>query len=202
MVCVNEVWWRPYPSQLQQTLPQPTVAQVCASSMVVRRVQQHLDLGLKIRRVPVQNMILLLHVDASLNTGGLVGSQGGYICGVTDQSLLDGKSAPWSPLAWRSFNMSRTVPSSLGAEAQAMSVALGFVEWATLFLQKLIHGSFDLRGVLAVMQERPPVCLYDHLLAVGSPKTLQDKRSAVDVLISRESLKKTGCVIRWAPTGL
>ena len=51
----------------------------------------------------------------------------------------------WSPLAWRSFKMSRTVPSSLGAEAQAMSVALGFVEWATLFLQQLIHGSFDLR---------------------------------------------------------
>ena len=98
------------------------------------------------------------------------------------------------------LKMSRTVPSSLGAEAQAMSVAQGFVEWATLFLQKLIHGSFDLRGVLAVMQERPPVCLYDHLLAVGSPKTLQDKRSAVDVLISRESVKKTGCVIRWAPT--
>ena len=176
--------------------------------MVVRRVHQHLDLGLKIRRVPVQNMILLLHVDASLNTGGLVGSLGGYICSVTDQSLLDGKSAPWSPLAWRSFKMSRTVPSSLGAEAQAMSVALGFVEWATLFLQELIHGSFDLRGAPAVMQERPRVCvtdcksLYDHLLAVGSPTTLQDKRSAVDVLIIRESLKKTGCVIRWPPAGL
>ena len=35
-----------------------------------------------------------LHVDDSLNTHGLVGSQGGYICGVTDQSLLEGKSAP------------------------------------------------------------------------------------------------------------
>ena len=44
--------------------------------------------------------------------------------------------------------------------------------------------------------------LYDHLLAVGSPTTLQDKRSAVDMLIIREFLKKTGCVIRWAPTGL
>ena len=51
----------------------------------------------------MQNMILLLHVDASLNSGCLVGSQGGYICGVTDQSSLDGMSAPWSPLAWRSF---------------------------------------------------------------------------------------------------
>ena len=101
-------------SQLQQTLPQPTVAQVCASSMAVRRVHQHQDLGLKIRRVPVQNMILLLHVDASSNIGGLVGSQDGYICGVTDQSLLDGKSAPWSPLAWRSLKMNRHSAELLG----------------------------------------------------------------------------------------
>ena len=89
-----------------------------------------------------------------------------------------------------------------------MSVALGFVEWATLFLQELIHGPFDQQGAPAVMQERLSVCvrdcksLYDHLLAVGSPSTLQDKRSAIDMLIIRESLKKTGCVIRWAPTGL
>ena len=76
------------------------------------------------------------------------------------------------------------------------------------FLQELIHGPFDSQGAPAVMQERPPVCvtdcksLYDHLSAVGSPSTLHDKRSAIDVLIIRESMKKTGCVIRWAPTEL
>ena len=56
------------PRNYSRTLPQPTVALVCASSMVVRRVHQHADLGLKTRRMPVQNMMLLLHVDASLNT--------------------------------------------------------------------------------------------------------------------------------------
>ena len=44
--------------------------------------------------------------------------------------------------------------------------------------------------------------LYDHLSAVGSPSTLQDKRSAIDVLIIRESVRKTGCLIRWAHTEL
>ena len=49
----------------------------------------------------------------------------------------------------------------------------------------------------AVTQERPPVCvtdcesLYDQFSAVGSPCTLQDKRSAINVLIIRESSKKT-----------
>ena len=82
----------------------------------------------------MQNMILLVHVDASLNTDGLVGSQGG-------KRVLHGLHSHGDP-----FKMSRTVPSSLGAEAQAMSVVLGFIEWTTLFLQELIHGSFDLRG--------------------------------------------------------
>ena len=62
------------------------------------------------------------------------------------------------------FKMSRTVPSSLGAEAQAMSVALGFVEWATLFLQEPIHRSFDLRGAPAVMRERPQTSCVCHRL--------------------------------------
>ena len=88
-----------------------------------------------------------------------------------------------------------------------MSVALGFVEWTTLFLQELIHGPLNLQGAPAVVQEMPPVCvtdckrLYDHLSAVGSTSTLQSERSAIDVLIIREPLRKTGCVIRWAPTG-
>ena len=157
--------------------------------------------------MPVQSTVLLLHVDVSLNTGGFVGSQVGNICGITGKSLLEGKDALWSPMAWRSFKMSRTVPSSLGAEAQAMSVALGFVEWATLFMQELIHGPFDLQGAPAVVLERLTVCvtdlksLYDHLSAVGSPSTVQDKRSGIDVLIIRESMKKSRCVTRWAPTG-
>ena len=83
----------------------------------MRRVHQHADLDLKIRRISVQNMMLLLHIDASLNTGGLVGSQGGYICGVTDKSLLKGCDSPWSPMAWRPFKMSRKVPSSLDTRA-------------------------------------------------------------------------------------
>ena len=189
-------------SQLQQTLPQPTVAQVCASSMVVRRVHQHADLGLKIRRMAVQNMMLLLHVDALLHTGGLVGSQGGYICGVTDKSFIAGRKG--CSMVSKSLAIVQDEPDS----AEPMSVALGSVEWATLFVQELIHGPFDLQGAPAVTQERPPArvtdckSLYDHLLAVGSPSTLHDKRSAIDVLIIRESMKKTGCAIRWTLTGL
>ena len=82
--------------QSPQTLPRSTVAQVCHSSMVVRRVHQHADVGLKF-------------------CGGLVGSQSCYICGPTDKLLLKACAAPWCPRAWR-FRMSR-VPSSLDTRA-------------------------------------------------------------------------------------
>ena len=84
--------------------------------------------------------------------------------------------------------MSRTVPSSLGAEAHAMSVGLGFVEWATLFLQELIHGSFDLRGAPAVMRERPPMCVTDCKSLYG------EKGEAVECL--RRSLRSGSRVLR------
>ena len=54
------------------------------------------------------------------------------------------------------------------------------------------------------MQERPPVCVtdskswHDHLSAVGSPSTLQDKRSAIDVLLIRVSLRKTDSGLQLA----
>ena len=68
-------------------------------------------------------------------------------------------------------------------EAQAMSVALGFVEWATLCLQDLIHGPFDLQGVPAVMQERPSSMCYRLQELVRSFVTCGKsvKRSAIDV---------------------
>ena len=165
----------------------------------MRHVHQYADEGHKISRILV-HMVLQLHVDASLNIGGLVGSLGGYICGVTDKTLLDGCVAPWSPMAWRSFKMSCTVPSSLCAETQAVSVARGLVEWAILFLQELVYGQFYLQGAPAVLQEKPEVCVtdctsfFDHLSAVGSPSTLHGKRSAIDVLIIRRLAERlAGC---------
>ena len=90
-------------SNLQQTLPQLTVAQVCASSMVVRRVHQYADLGLKIRRTPARCVIeqwrfWLAHRAAT--------------------SVVFQTSHCWK-------EGSRTVPSSLGAEAQANVCGFG-----------------------------------------------------------------------------
>ena len=145
-------------SQLQHTLPQPTVAH-CGSSMVVRRVHQHADLGLKIRRIPVQNMMLLLHVDASFEH---------WRCG-----WLTGWLYLWHYRQVIAGRMRCSVVSNGLEIIQNESDS-------TELLQELNHEQFDLQGAPAVMQERPPVCvtdcksLYDHVSAVCGPWRPQD----------------------------
>ena len=56
-------------------------------------------------KLPIQKVMLLVHVVASLNADGRVGIQGGYLRGVTDKSLPEGKSASWTRLTWRSHKM-------------------------------------------------------------------------------------------------
>ena len=44
--------------------------------------------------------------------------------------------------------------------------------------------------------------IYDHLQHFASPGSIGDKRVAIDLVIVRETLKRIGGVIRWAPTWL
>ena len=88
--------------------------------------------------------MLLLHVGAPLNTGGLVGSQGGYICGVADKQLLKGCDAPWSPMTWISFTMCRTVPSSLDTRAPLVGEVC--LRWQTVDGRQGTHQGAAMRS--------------------------------------------------------
>ena len=55
-------------------------------------------------------------------------------------------------------------------------------------------------------QKRPPILaidcksLFDHLISPSSPTSIEDRRTSIDVVIIRESLKLTGGHVRWLPT--
>ena len=42
--------------------------------------------------------------------------------------------------------------------------------------------------------------LYDHLISLSSPSSVEDKRCGFDLVISRQCLQRLGATIRWAPT--
>ena len=42
--------------------------------------------------------------------------------------------------------------------------------------------------------------LYDHLVSLSSPSSVEDKRCGFDLVISRQNMQRLGATIRWAPT--
>lgn len=87
-----------------------------------------------------------------------------------------------------------------------MSVGLGHVEWLLLFMAEVLDGPYKLTDSEEVLRRRPPTVvtdcksLYDHVVSVQSPSTLDDRRCALDVLIIRESVARCRATVRWAPS--
>ena len=80
-------------------------------------------------------------------------------------------------------------------------------EWSLLLLAECLDGPFSLEESLDMLKRRPPIgitdcrSLYDHLISLGSGGTLDDKRTAIDVAIIRQSIFRAGLEPGWCPTG-
>eukprot|EP00439_Symbiodinium_sp_Y106_P072076 s130_g13.t1 len=89
--------------------------------------------------------------------------------------------------------------------AQAMSTATGMLEWILLLLSEALDGPCNLRNCWQYASQRCSMALtdckslFDHLVSKSSP-TLDDKRTALDVVIVRESLGRVNANLRWIPT--
>ena len=111
----------------------------------------------------------------------------------------------WSPAFWRSHRLPRVVNSTLSAEAQSMSSAMSMCEWVSLILAEALEGKryphsywnqISSRKVLIVTDCKS---LFDHLISKSSP-TLEDRRTAIDIIILRDSVNRLQAVVRWIPT--
>ena len=88
-------------SQSQQMMPTPTVGQIRYANAFVHRAQQHADLTITFRPIPLEHFRLVIHTDySSKDMGGTGRTQGGYILGATDAGMAQGKISPWVPLVW------------------------------------------------------------------------------------------------------
>ena len=195
-------------SQGQQLMPRPTLGEAKSVGNVVRRAKQYQELEWKIQSIPVKNLRLCLHTDAAFGNAKGKGTQAGYIVGVTDDNLQQGKQAPWAPAAWRSYRLKRVVGSTFAGESQALMDGLGHAEWIGCHLAEGIFPKFSLqdRGQFLKQFELQAVVdcksVYDHLQQYASPGSVSDKRVAIDLVIIRETLQRIHGVIRWCPTWL
>ena len=146
------------------------------------------------------------HTDAAYANATEHKTQAGNLIAFTHENLNEGHEANWTPACWRSYRLPRVVNSTLSGEAQAFSTASGTVEWIMLLIAEAIDGPFDLRTVNEVLTRRKPILvvdcksLYDHIVSMSAPSVLDDRRTAIDIAIIRQSVTRCGLIVRWAPT--
>ena len=192
-------------SMSQQAFPRPTIRHLRNANNIIRRAKQHRDLSITYKPIPMDKLTICCHSDAAwANVGDH--TQAGYILAFTHQDLQQGLEAFWNPVAWKSYRLPRAASSTLAAESQAMATATGTAEWLSLLLCEAIDGPFELRKAREVLQHRRPIVatdcksLFDHLISPSSPTSIEDRRTSIDVVIIRESLRNTQGYIRWLPT--
>ena len=189
----------------QQSFPQPKLHNLREANQAIRIAKQHKDLKIKFSSLPAQDLMICCHSDAAFANVG-THTQAGYIVGFVEKKLHQGEISNWTPVVWKSYKMLRAVSSTLGGESQAMSAATGTVEWLSLLLTEALEGRFNVRECRSLLAKRPPIfatdckSLYDHLVSPSSPTAVDDRRTSIDIVIIRESIKLTGAQVRWLPT--
>ena len=189
----------------QQSFPRPTISDALAANNAVRRAKQHADQTIRFRSIPSESLTLMCHSDAAFGNAKSGATQAGYMVSFTHADMNHGKTCDWTPMFWKSSRLPRVVSSTLSAEAQSMSLASSMCEWIALFLSEALDGPScprtfwnhkDKRLVMIVTDCKS---LYDHLSSQSSP-TLDDRRTAIDFVILRDSVSRLGASLRWIPT--
>ena len=102
--------------------------------------------------------------------------------------------------------MRRVVGSTLAAETQSLLNGLGHAEWSAAHFAEARFPDFDVTKRPLFLRHFQIQCivdaksLYDHLISLSSPSSVEDKRCGFDLVISRQCMQRLGATIRWAPT--
>ena len=125
---------------------------------------------------------------------------------MTDDRLARGDLAPWSPLIWRSHKLRRIVGSTLAAETQSILKGLGHAERIAAHFAEARVPNFDVaqRSIFLrhfrLQRVVDAKSLYDHLISLSFPSSVEDKRCGFEMVISRQCIQRLGATTRWAPT--
>ena len=185
----------------------------------IKLVKDNHDLHIKVQPIDEERLAWGVVTDASYANASKSRSQGGHAVIAYDHEALKSGRGRCNLLHWRSGKINRVVNSTLSAETLSLSRGLGELGWTVTVYHELTDRYFDLKRWEKVMRERRTcafaseqseqrlrknICvvdaksLYDHL----SKETLgvaDDKRTAIEMQIIRQSMSETATQIRWVP---
>ena len=191
----------------QQAFPRPTVSDLLHANQAVRRARQQSDLQITVPYIPLSELTLCFWSDAAFANSSEMKTQGGWLVAFTSKKMSQGHDVPLFSFAWKSYRLPRVVASTLSGEAQAFATASGVCEWMSLMLSECLDGPIELSELDVALTKHSPIgmtdcrSLYDHLVSLGNGGSIDDKRTAIDVAIIRQSIRRTGLEPRWCPTG-
>ena len=132
------------------------------------------------------------------------GSQGGYLVLLTHKDAFCGKEYEYHVLDWRSFRLPRVARSSLSAEAQSAGQATDAVDFIVRFWYLILNPDEPLRSVLARTQfNLEPTfitdakALYDSYHRTGMNSSSTDKRTSLEIRVTKEQVLSMGGNLRW-----
>ena len=189
----------------QQAFPKPKIRHLRDANNAIRRAKMHKDLVITFKPIPPERICVCCHSDAAFANVG-THTQAGFVLAFVDKSMHDGHVSPWTPVSWKSYRLPRAVSSTLSGESQALASASGTVEWLNLLLIEALDGSFAPSECRQLLSRRPAILatdcksLFDHLISPSSPTAVDDRRTSIDIVIIRESIKLLAARVRWLPT--
>ena len=185
----------------------------------VKEVKASCELGVPIQPIPEDEMCWGVITDASYANAETGSSQGAFGVVCYEKKLLTEGKSRGNLIHWKSSKIHRVVNSTLAAEAQSLSKGLSELAWSITVFNEMIDPKFDLkkweegakhrrlqalakqesdeklRSCLGVVDAKS---LFDHLVkeTIGST---EDKRTAIEMQVIRQSLSEIGAQVKWVP---
>lgn len=192
----------------QQMMPSLTYGGVKKINQLVRRANQFSDLTIPIPSIDPAEWEFASFSDASNQNASGSGTQAGSVVCLTKQGFGESKDVPFSPLVWRSHRLKRVVVSTMSGETMALTESLGHLEWLLSLTLEIFHSDFDLSKREAFCKRYQShhgidaKSVYDHLRSHNPSQGCEDKRTGLDCIVGRESLRRLGCSLRWGPASV
>ena len=200
-------------AQAQRLQANPTVGDVKNTNKIVDMAKRFKDEGIKLKKIDVNDMIILAIHDAAWANVDLeeeidpawdgdtkLSSQLACLIMVADRKVLENKEGNASFVDWRSRASTRVCRSTFAGETMACGEAMEAALYLRCLLLSFQQGRLVPEEEAGAFQE-VHLCtdcksLYDHLHREGVPKAPTERRLAIDLAAIRQSLK-TEAIHQW-----
>ena len=187
---------------LQGAFPKPKVKDFLLLLGILAEAKETCTTKVTIQAIAWDKIRFTVTTDAAWANLPGAKSQGAYMVFTTDQRLFENKVAPFSPLAWASHRLKRSLNSSFAAEMASLVEGSGVLEWVRVLFSEAVDPGFRLRDWKRFVAKRQAMSIidcrgiYDHVSKPCAGVSV-DRRTGIDVAIYKEEFEG---ITRWVDT--